>query len=148
MKTLYCLWILAATVASGLARDGQHNRNTSDRPAVAGKALLALSQIESGDNDRAVGGVGELSRWQVRPEILRAHGITRAQARNPRVVGPLVARLWTARAGEFERAHGRRPTAVELYALWNAPAQALRGRLTATVRERAQRFANLYEVLT
>lgn len=117
-------------------------------PATAMDRLAALSQIETGDNDRVVGRVGERSRWQVRPEILQAHRISLAQARNPAVVKPLVKSLLADRSRQFAALYRRPPTNFEFYVLWNAPAQVLADghRISATVRERAERFSNLCTV--
>ena len=116
--------------------------------APAMDRLAALSQIETGDNDRVVGRVGELSRWQVRPEILRAHRITRAQAQNAAAVKPLVRSLLDERCRQFAALHRRPPTDFEYYVLWNAPAQVLADghQISATVTERARRFSNLCTV--
>lgn len=116
--------------------------------ASAMDRLAALSQIETGDNDRAIGRVGERSRWQVRPEILQAHRISLAQARNPAVVKPLVRSLLADRSRQFAARYRRPPTDFEFYVLWNAPAQVLEDghRITAAVTERARRFSNLCTV--
>ena len=38
-------------------------------PGFAMDRWEALSMIESGNNDRAIGSVGEVSRFQIRPEL-------------------------------------------------------------------------------
>ena len=91
--------------------------------------------------------MGELSRWQVRPEILRAHRITRAQAQNAAAVKPLVRSLLDERCRQFAALHRRPPTDFEFYVLWNAPAQVLESyAISRVVRERAVRFSNLCTV--
>ena len=115
--------------------------------ATAMDRLAALSQIETGDNDRVVGRVGERSRWQVRPEILQAHRISLAAAKNPAVVKPLVKSLLADRSRQFAARYRRPPTNFEFYVLWNAPAQVLESySISKVVRERAERFSNLCTV--
>src|SRR6266567_952502 len=44
----------------------------------------ALSQIESGDNDKAVGRLGEISRYQILPDVWSAFATDKANWENPR----------------------------------------------------------------
>jgi len=96
----------------------------------------ALSMLESGDNDYAVGRCGEISRFQVRAEYWpggNPHDANEALA---------VAReIMHARVGQFEQTHGREPTNFEFYVLWNAPAEV--DHPVGCVAERARRFVNL-----
>lgn len=96
----------------------------------------ALSMIESGDNDRAIGPGGEVSRFQIRPELWPGGNSTNAQdalAAAKEVMKPRLA--------AFETSHGRPATDFEFYVLWNAPWQA--DRPSKAVTERALRFCNL-----
>ena len=107
--------------------------------------LEALSMIETGGNDRMVGRHGEISRYQ----ILKREW--RSVTASTRYTDPVAARevtltLLDQRQRAFERAHGRTPTDFEFYALWNAPAQVLQGRVSPVVAERCRRFANLCSV--
>src|ERR1700720_924076 len=43
----------------------------------------ALSQIESGDNDRALGLAGEISRYQIRPDVWRQYASTNTDWEKP-----------------------------------------------------------------
>jgi hypothetical protein len=96
----------------------------------------ALSMIESGNDDRAIGTLGEISRYQIRPYLwpggnpLNAHIALRV-ARN--IMQPRLTR--------FEQSHHRAPTDFEFYVLWNAPQEVNHPR--RAVAERAHRFANL-----
>lgn len=94
--------------------------------------------IESGNNDRAVGSVGEVSRYQIRPELWPG-----GNPQDPRVALGVAQSTMQRRLIRFVRKHNRQPTDFEFYVLWNAPYQT--GRPSAIVRERAQRFANLVQ---
>ena len=43
----------------------------------------ALSQIETRDNDKAVGAAGEISRYQVKPQLWRRYARSDADWKNP-----------------------------------------------------------------
>jgi hypothetical protein len=96
----------------------------------------ALSMLESGDNDYAVGSCGEISRFQIRAEYWpggNPHDASDALA---------VARgIMCERVEQFEQTHGRLPTNFEFYVLWNAPAEV--DHPVRCVAERARRFVNL-----
>jgi hypothetical protein len=95
--------------------------------------LSALSMLETGNNDRALGRKGEVSRFQILPAEWRRYGT--GDPHNPAGAARAVQRIMAARC--------RAPsvTNFDFYVLWNAPAQA--GHPSSVVRERAQRFANL-----
>jgi len=101
----------------------------------------ALSLIESGDDDCAKGAAGEVSRYQVRPELWREHARSSADWENPEDALMVAQELLAERCREFESTHRRPPTDFEFYVLWNAPAQIERP--SKVVRERATRFCNL-----
>jgi hypothetical protein len=96
----------------------------------------ALSMIESGDNDHAVGPRGEVSRFQIRPELWP--GGNSQDAKNALAAAKDVMK---PRLEAFEKAHGRPATDFEFYVLWNAPWQA--NHPSKAVTERAHRFSNL-----
>jgi len=96
----------------------------------------ALSMLESGDNDGAVGSRGEVSRFQIRPELWpggNSHNQQDALAAAREVMNP--------RLEAFQKTHGRPANDFEFYVLWNAPWQA--DHPSKAVSERALRFANL-----
>ena len=98
--------------------------------------------IESGDNDGMVGTAGEISRYQVKKAEWRT--ITPStNYRDPALARRVVLKLLQKRVARFQDLHKRTPTDFELYALWNAPTQAITGRISRVVAERSQRFANL-----
>jgi len=104
--------------------------------------LSALSMLETGDNDRVVGRAGEISRYQIlKPEW---RSVTNSTAYcNPTTARLVTTTLLEQRVQRFQTVYHRSPTDYEFYALWNAPTQALTGRISRTVAERARRFANL-----
>ena len=108
------------------------------KPAFAMDRWEALSMIESGNDDHAVGAVGEISRYQIRPELWPG-----GNPQNPQVALTVAQRTMQSRVNHFVRRHNRQPTDLEFYILWNAPWQA--DHPSATVRERAQRFVNLVQ---
>ena len=98
----------------------------------------ALSMIESGDDDHAVGPGGEVSRFQIRP-VLWPGG-------NPRDSKEALAaaeEIMKPRLEEFQKTHHRQPTDFEFYVLWNAPWEA--DHPSKAVTERARRFSNLVQ---
>ena len=101
----------------------------------------ALSQIESGDNDHAVGTVGEVSRYQIRPAVWQRYAPARADWTNPDKALSVAKQAMQERCAAFERAVHRSPTDSEFYILWNAPAQIQRP--GKAVLDRAARFCNL-----
>jgi hypothetical protein len=98
----------------------------------------ALSMIESGDDDRAIGPGGEISRYQIRPEIWPG-----GDAQNTQIALAAAQKIMLARVEEFRRSHQRMPTDFEFYVLWNAPWQA--DHPSAAVTERARRYSNLIQ---
>ena len=108
------------------------------KPAFAMDRWEALSMIESGNNDRAVGAVGEVSRFQIRPELWPG-----GDPLNPQEALTAAQKTMTPRLTRFARSHKRQPTDFEFYVLWNAPWQA--DHPSGTVKERARRFANLVQ---
>ncbi len=110
-------------------------------PARAMDRWSALSQIESGDNDHAVGPVGEISRYQIKPELWRHYAATNTDWTNPAKALAVARKAMQARCAAFERTMHRPPTDTEFYILWNAPGQI--DRPGKVVLARAERFRNL-----
>ena len=103
----------------------------------------ALSQIESGDNDKAVGKKGEISRYQILPHVWAAFAAENADWENPKEALAVAKVAMKKRCADFEQTFHRTPTDFEFYVLWNAPAQIERP--GSVVTERAKRFCNLLE---
>jgi len=101
----------------------------------------ALSQIESGDNDKAVGKKGEISRFQILPDVWAAFAPENANWQNPKDALAVAKETMKKRCAEFEQTFHRAPTDFEFYVLWNAPAQIERP--GSAVKERATRFCNM-----
>ena len=106
--------------------------------------LSALSMLETGNDDRAVGSAGEISRFQVKKAEWRS--VTNsANYSDSETARKVMIQLMDKRIHAFTEHFGRQPTDFEFYALWNAPSQALSGHVSRKVAERCSRFANLCE---
>lgn len=102
----------------------------------------ALSMLESGNNDAAIGRAGEISRFQIKPALWYEFGDYPLAARTNSQAALAVARaIMLDRCMHFRRRYHRDPTNFEYYVLWNAPAQI--GRPARAVTERAIRFCQL-----
>lgn len=102
----------------------------------------ALSMLESGNNDKAVGKYGEVSRFQILPAMWQYYAPTEDPT-DPRHARCVAIGMMRARVQFFERKFKRQPNDMEFYALWNAPEQVFDRHISATVTARARRFANL-----
>jgi hypothetical protein len=104
--------------------------------------LSALSMLETGDEDTMVGKAGEISRYQImKNEWNKVSKSTAYQ--DPVVAKQVTLKLLEDRIARFQKIYHRPPTDFEFYALWNAPGQAMRGKISPTVAARCKRFANL-----
>jgi hypothetical protein len=113
---------------------------TFARPAGALDRWAALSMLESGDNDRAIGPAGEVSRFQIRRELWPGGNPASAQA-----ALTVAEEIMLPRLERFQQAHNRAPTDFEFYVLWNAPWELEHP--SSAVSDRAMRFANLVELV-
>jgi hypothetical protein len=126
MRTLALLFVLCPMVSFGMDR------------------LAALSMIETGNNDRMVGRAGEISRYQILKREWRS--VTNSvRYTDPEIAKAVTVKLLDRRVQAFQALYNRPPTNFEFYALWNAPAQVLEGRVSHTVADRCRRYANLCE---
>jgi hypothetical protein len=96
----------------------------------------ALSMIESGDDDLAVGAGGEVSRFQIRSELWPG-----GNAQDARDALSAAREIMKPRLEEFLKNNKRPATDFEFYVLWNAPWEV--DHPSKAVAERAQRFSNL-----
>ena len=117
--------------------------------ATAGLSKLdALSMIESGNDDSAIGQAGEISRFQIRPSVWRQYSRSTAYENAQVAAGVAQKHLLYLQSAFRERA-GREATDFDLYILWNAGlgyyerAGFLPERVHHVIRERAQRYLNL-----
>ena len=101
----------------------------------------ALSQLESGNNDLVRGAAGEVSRYQVRPEIWQQYAASNLNWLVPADALRVAQKIMRERCADFERTLRRQPTDFEFYVLWNAPARIAEP--ARAVRKRAERFCNL-----
>jgi hypothetical protein len=120
----------------------------ANAPALDTRRLYALGMIETGNDDRAVGAAGEVSRYQLSPAVWKSYSKS-ADYRNPDI-SLQVARLhWNYLAAYFTEKTGRAPTDFDMYVLWNtrygyyARKGFSRRQLAPIVQDRAQRFVNL-----
>lgn len=112
----------------------------------------ALSQIESHNNDHAIGRQSEVSRYQILPAFWeQAMAVNKAipfyRPTDPGAAKVVVDWIMQNRCRAFESRYHRPPTDFEYYILWHRPACFV-GRptprhLTSAEIERGRRFANL-----
>src|SRR5438445_5984321 len=120
--------------------------------ASAGLSRLdAFSMIESGNNDLAIGQAGEISRFQIRPQVWRQYSQSRSY-QNAEVAAGVAQRHITHLENFFRERTGREATDFDIYILWNAGAGYYErlgfapDRVHRIIRERAQRYINLRNV--
>jgi hypothetical protein len=99
----------------------------------------ALSMIESGNDDSAIGPGGEISRFQIRRKLWPG-----GDSQDPKIALAVAQEIMRPRLAGFQQSHKREATDFEFYVLWNAPWQA--DHPSTVVTERARRFANLVEL--
>lgn len=117
--------------------------STGTTPALGMDRWSALSLIESGNDDSAIGRAGEVSRYQIKPGLWHKFGgpASRLARANPQTALGIAQAIMRGRCADFERQFHRAPTDFEYYILWNAPAQI--NRAGRAVSERARRFSHL-----
>ena len=125
--------------------------------AMAGLSQLeAISMIESGNNDAAVGRAGEVSRFQIRPNVWRQFSAPAerhaAAYGDAAVAGAVAQRYLDWLSKYYKEGTGRSADDFDLYVMWNAGAAYYRRigfakeRVHPSVRGRAKRFVNLREM--
>lgn len=108
----------------------------------------ALAEIESGGNDYAVGDVGEISRYQIRPEVWRTYSSSRRYT-DSSVALPIAEKYMAKLRHDFERATGREPTETDCVILWKSGIAGYEkhgfnpAHMSAAHRDRINRFRNL-----
>jgi hypothetical protein len=112
------------------------------------KRLLALAMIETGGNDREIGGAGEISRYQLSPTVWKCYTSSDDYS-DPEVSVQVAWQHWTYLANYFKQKTGREPNDFDMYVLWNtrfgyyAHKGFSQHGISAVVRDRAERFVNL-----
>lgn len=141
MKAIPLFLVFAAALVPGLGasplRDSLamfETGATSPRPSAA---------------DHVRGGSGEISRFQIMPDVWRAYTRSKDHT-NPEVAWTVTQRILNDRVKEFQKSTGREPQPLEIYLLWNKPGHFAAtgydlGKVSKLYRERAQRFENLYQ---
>jgi hypothetical protein len=111
---------------------------------------FALGMIETGNDDREIGGAGEVSRYQIMPVVWHQFSDS-LRYRDPAISQQVAQQLWARLYARFKEQAHREPTDFDMYVLWNTRYgyYANKGfnpkKLGPTVRDRAQRFVNLVE---
>ena len=121
----------------------------ADNPGLLDeRRRFALGMIETGNDDREIGGLGEISRYQIMPSVWRRYSSSR-RYHDPATSTEVAQQQWTALHDYFKQQTRREPTDFDMYVLWNTRYgyYARHGfkpaRLDAAVRDRAERFVNL-----
>ena len=73
------------------------------------RKLDAISMIESGDNDHAIGGAGEVSRYQIKPYVWELYSDSTAY-HNPRLSARVAEQYLATLEAAFQKRTGRAPT--------------------------------------
>ena len=125
-------------------------------PPVESSAVLdrahryALGMIETGNDDHEIGGLGEVSRYQIMPSVWHYYSRSR-RYHDPEVSTQVAQQHWTVLHDFFRQQAHREPSDFDMYVLWNthygyyADKGFNPARLGREVRSRAQRFVNLVE---
>lgn len=101
--------------------------------------------------DTLRGRAGEVSRFQIMPDVWQSYSQSRDYA-NPEVAWTVASRILAERIGQFRTTTNREPSALEVYLLWNKPGH-FEGvafdpaKVRTLYRSRAERFANLHSRL-
>lgn len=111
---------------------------------------FALGMIETGNKDHLIGGLGEVSRYQIMPSVWKVYSESH-RYQDTNTATEVARQHWTSLYDYFKKKTTREPTNFDMYVLWNTRFgyYAARGfepaRLHPVVRDRAERFANLVE---
>ena len=157
---------------AGVATNGQPPELIPNTHSGIGQRLAALSMVESGDNDQAIGRAGEVSRFQILPNVWARYFFTspplhfplsqreragvRESATNAFTAWHIAYAIMQDRCSAFETKFHRPPTDREFYILWARP-RCLMGPFPGSsnrqlspigghLAARAQRFANLVSI--
>lgn len=124
LKIIFIFLMFAATVQGAMTR------------------YQALSQLETGDNDLAIGPVGEVSRYSVRPDLWARYSHLPKSAAVNTVTALWVAQaIMTERVARFTRDCGHTPTDWEFALIWHCPGHVKHPNVYE--RDYATRFYNL-----
>jgi len=111
--------------------------------------FAALSMLESGDNDKAVGAFGEVSRYQMTPSVWKKYSNVTLRPTDPIDAEIVAGYVMQDRCADYENIFGRHPNDFAWYLLWHRPAVIISHNtrhITRAELDRAKRFANLCTV--
>lgn len=113
--------------------------------------LAALSLVETGNDDRAIGGDGEVSRYQLRRSVWAEHCKSESWT-NPVTATKVATLVLRQRIATFERRTGRLPKPADVYAMWNSPTAFTMSQYrlpycSKILQDKAGRFANVVNAL-
>lgn len=115
--------------------------------------LVALRQIESGDNPRAVGARGERTAYQIMPSTWKQYADKGMRYTTQSHADEVASRILTHQRAQFLGTARRQPARAEVYAMWNLGFAGFRkrkfdlARCPRTTQDAAMRFAALVEDL-
>ncbi len=120
-------------------------------PYALGLFESGAETFQRGEADFKRGGSGEVSRYQIMPDVWVRYSKTR-DFHNPAEAWQVAQRILNERVNDFRARTQRDPNATELYLLWNKPghfatAKYSLKRVSRYYLARAQRFANLYNAV-
>lgn len=135
MKKSIIIWLLAS------AAIGAPSQQTFPSGAEWHR-FMALSMLESGDDDLAAGQAGEVGRYQITPRVWReSTRLPLSAAGNPFTSLSVARSVMRGRVAAFVKSAHRQPTDFEWALLWHAPARVCRP--MASDWDYARRFVNL-----
>jgi hypothetical protein len=148
-------WLIMPVMAGATGEGEQVQTNEVTAPPSADSALapdsrrlLALAMIETGTNDREIGGDGEVSRYQLSRAVWKSY-TTSQDYTDPEVSLQVAWQHWSYLANYFKQKTGREPDDFDMYVLWNtrfgyyAHKGFSQREISPVVQDRAQRFVNL-----
>jgi hypothetical protein len=106
--------------------------------------------IETGNDDREIGGAGEVSRYQIMPSVWKSYSGSRDYD-DPGVSLDVAQQHWSSLRAYFKKNTVREPGDFDMYVLWNTRYGYYASKgfkpalLNPVMRDRAQRFVNLIE---
>jgi hypothetical protein len=144
-----CVFSFPANVtAVNAGTNSTSPQHSEPAPGLDSKRLFALGMIETGNDDRAIGLAGEISRYQLSPSVWKSY--SRSMDYRNTELAVQVARLhWNYLAAYFKEKTGHLPTDFDMYVLWNtrygyyAHNHFSKWQISSIVKERASRFVNL-----
>lgn len=144
MKTITTLFALSLALVCTTAK-------AEPLPYALGLFESGAETFQRNPADFKRGGSGEVSRYQIMPDVWVRYSKTR-DYHNPVEAWQVALRILNERVNDFRARTKRDPNATELYLLWNKPghfsaAKYSLKRVSRYYLARAERFANLYNAV-